>query len=312
MKLSIVTTLYCSEPYIEEFYRRASNAAQQLVGNDYEFVIVDDGSPDNSLHLAVKLAERDTHVKVLELSRNFGHHKAMMTGLMHAQGELVFLIDSDLEEEPEWLNQFALRLQDEKCDVVYGVQENRKGNWFEKISGKIFYKLFRILTKIEQPDNIVTARLMKLQYVQHLCKYQERELNIGGIFLDAGYKQITQLVNKGNTSPTTYNLTKKVHHLVNAIISFSSTPLNLNFYFGLMITIASLVYIIYLIGLYVLKTPPSGYTSVVASVSFFSGIIIFFQGLQGIYISKIYNEVKQRPYTILKKIYWNGHEKYIP
>jgi len=100
MKLSIVATLYQSAPYISEFYARASVAAKELVGEEFEIVLVNDGSPDNSLDLAIKLTEQDSHVVVVDLSRNFGHHKAMMTGLAHAKGDLVFLIDSDLEEEP--------------------------------------------------------------------------------------------------------------------------------------------------------------------------------------------------------------------
>ena len=103
MKLSIVATLYQSAPYIIEFHQRASAAAKQIVGNDYEIVLVNDGSPDNSLEVAVQLTETDSHVVVVDLSRNFGHHKAMMTGLAHTKGDRVFLLDSDLEEEPEWL-----------------------------------------------------------------------------------------------------------------------------------------------------------------------------------------------------------------
>src|ERR1700730_7498331 len=110
MKLSIVTTLYKSGPYVEEFHRRASEAAQRIT-DDYEIVMVDDGSPDNSLALACSLARKDGRVRVVELSRNFGHHKAMMTGLDHARGELHFLIDSDLEEDPGLLGEFFAKLQ---------------------------------------------------------------------------------------------------------------------------------------------------------------------------------------------------------
>src|SRR5438128_9071316 len=99
MDLSIVTTLYCSAPYIEEFYRRASAAAKQIT-SDYELIFVDDGSPDNSLDVALSLYARDPRVRVIELSRNFGHHRAIMTGLEHVKGDLVFLLDSDLEEAP--------------------------------------------------------------------------------------------------------------------------------------------------------------------------------------------------------------------
>ena len=102
MDLSIVTTLYCSAPYLEEFYARACTAAERVT-RSFEIVFVNDGSPDNSLEIALSIYKRDPRVRVIDLSRNFGHHKAMMTGLAHARGDLVFLLDSDLEEEPELL-----------------------------------------------------------------------------------------------------------------------------------------------------------------------------------------------------------------
>jgi len=132
MKLSIVATLYKSGAYVEEFHRRASEAARRIT-DDYEIVIVDDGSPDNSLDIACAIARTDPHVRVIELSRNFGHHKAMMTGLDHARGELCFLIDSDLEEDPALLQEFFDKMQASDADVVYGFQDQRKGDFGERL-----------------------------------------------------------------------------------------------------------------------------------------------------------------------------------
>lgn len=304
MKLSIVATLYQSATYVASFHQRASAAAWQLVGDDYEIILVNDGSPDNSLDVAVKLTEIDDHVVVVDLSRNFGHHKAMMTGLAHATGERVFLIDSDLEEEPEWLNIFAVKMANETCDMVFGVQAQRKGDWFERVTGGFYYSVFRMLTGISQPNNIVTARLMSKRYVNALLLHQERELNIGGLWIIAGFKQCQQTVIKHATSPTTYSLSRKFSHLVNAVTSFSSLPLVFTFYSGLMISLSALVYIVYLSFRYLfISSPPDGYTSIIASIWLFSGLIIFFVGIQGIYIAKVFSEVKQRPYTIIRKIY---------
>jgi putative glycosyltransferase len=306
MKLSIVATLYQSELYVEEFVRRASASAKALATDDYEIVLVNDGSPDNSLDLAIRLSEQDLHVVVVDLSRNFGHHKAMMTGLEHAKGERIFLIDSDLEEEPEWLLKFNEQMVKERCDVVYGTQRIRKGGAFERGTGVVFYKLFRRLTGINQPDNIVTARLMTKRYVQALLSHRERELNIGGLWIITGFRQATQLVIKHSTSPTSYNFSNKFSHLVNAVTSFSSLPLVYTFYSGLFISISALFYISYLLLRYFLiATLPSGYTSLIASIWFFSGLIILFLGVQGIYLAKIFSEVKQRPYTIIRHIYRN-------
>ena len=157
MKLSIVATLYQSAAYVVSFHQRASAAARQLVGDDYEIILVNDGSPDNSLDVAVQLTQIDDHVVVVDLSRNFGHHKAMMTGLSHATGERVFLIDSDLEEEPEWLIIFSEVMLRDPCDVVYGIQEQRKGGFFERWTGQWFYRFFKAFTGLALPENIVTA-----------------------------------------------------------------------------------------------------------------------------------------------------------
>ena len=304
MKLSIVATLYQSAPYIAEFHQRASAAARQLVGDDYEIVLVNDGSPDNSLGLAVQLFECDDHVVVVDLSRNFGHHKAMMTGLSHAAGERVFLIDSDLEEEPEWLLQFEKQMNDDESDVVFGVQSKRKGGFLERVTGSLFYRIFRLLTGIAQPNNIVTARLMSRRYVEALLLHQERELNIGGLWILTGFKQCRQDVQKLSSSPTTYSLSRKFSHLVNAVTSFSSLPLVFTFYTGLFVSISALAYIAYLSVRYMfISSPPDGYTSIIASIWLFSGIIIFFIGVQGVYVSKLFSEVKQRPYTIVRHLY---------
>ncbi|GAA4337555.1 glycosyltransferase family 2 protein [Variovorax defluvii] len=306
MKLSVVATLYCSAPYLDEFHARVTQAARQLAGDDYEIVLVNDGSPDDSLERAIGLTRIDRHVAVVDLSRNFGHHKAMMTGLASSRGELVFLIDSDLEEEPEWMGDFALQMEAQSCDVVYGVQANRRGGWFEQFSGALFYRAFRLLTGVGQPDNIVTARLMSRRYVDALLLHEERELNIGGLWVVTGFKQVQRIVKKHATSPTTYSLSRKISHLVNAVTSFSSLPLVFTFYSGLVISLSALVYIVYLSIRYAfIAAPPSGYTSIIASVWLFSGLIIFFLGIQGIYISKVFSEVKRRPYTIVRQIY--GH-----
>ena len=242
MKLSIVATLYQSADYIEEFYSRASAAAISLVGENYEIVLVNDGSPDNSLDIAISLTERDHHVVLVDLSRNFGHHKAMMTGLAHANGEKVFLIDSDLEEEPEYLTSFSEQLQQQSCDVVYGVQEQRKGGWFERWSGRWFYRFFQALTGLALPENIITARLMTRRYVDALLLHEEREVFMAGLWHITGFNQQAQTVKKGSTSQTTYTFRRKMSVLVNSVTSFSNAPLVGIFYIGISISFFSFVF----------------------------------------------------------------------
>lgn len=303
VKLSIVTTLYRSSPYVREFHRRATAVAQELVGQDYEIIYVNDGSPDDSLAIATQLVQSDEHTIVVDLSRNFGHHRAMMTGLSHSKGDRVFLIDSDLEEAPEWLRLFYSEM-DGTCDVVYGIQNRRKGGTVEVALGWAFYRVFRLLTGINQPDNIVTARLMTRRYVNALISHQEREINIGGLWIITGFNQRALIVEKKSTSPTTYNFSRKLSHLVNAVTSFSSLPLVFIFYFGLVISAAAVAYMLYIVGRSISGSPPPpGYTSVLVSIWFFSGLIILFIGVVGIYISKIFIEVKRRPYSIVRQVY---------
>ncbi|MHC8412218.1 glycosyltransferase family 2 protein [Pseudomonas sp. Hz4] len=304
MKISIVATLYQSAPYISEFYQRASAAARQLVDEDYEIVLVNDGSPDISLDLAVQLTESDCHVVVIDLSRNFGHHKAMMTGLAHAKGERVLLIDSDLEEDPECLIAFAEEMQSQRCDVVYGVQVRRKGNWFERWSGQWFYRLFKALTGLALPENIVTARLMTRRYVDALLRHKEREVFMAGLWHITGFDQRSLAIKKHSTSETTYTLRKKMSLLVNSVTSFSNVPLVGIFYIGVSISLVAALYIGYLaIQWLFLAKPLSGWTSVMASIWLLGGMIISFIGVVGIYLSKIFSETKQRPYTIVRQIH---------
>lgn len=304
MKLSIVTTLYQSAPYIEEFCHRAGAAARQLADDDYEIVLVNDGSPDNSLERAVRLSDSDTHIVVVDLSRNFGHHKAMMTGLGSARGEHVFLIDIDLEEDPEWLLAFAKQMEAERCDVVYGVQAQRKGGMFERWSGQLFYRAFRALTRLPLPDNLVVARLMTRRYVDALICHDEREVFLAGLWIITGFDQRPQTINKHHTSETTYTFRHKVSQLVNSVTSFSNAPLIAIFYVGLVISIVAGAYTVYLVIHWLfLAKPLSGWTSVMASIWLLGGLVISFIGVIGIYLSKIYSETKRRPYTIIRQVY---------
>ncbi|QFY41401.1 glycosyltransferase family 2 protein [Candidatus Methylospira mobilis] len=304
MKLSVVATLYQSAPYLLAFHHRVTQSAREWAGDDYEIILVNDGSPDNSLELAVRQAGLDPHIVVVDLSRNFGHHKAMMTGLAHAQGEYVFLIDSDLEEEPEWLPVFAEYMAQCSCDVVYGVQSQRRGGWFERWSGRWFYRLVQLLTGMDLPENVITARLMRNRYVEALVRHDEREVFIAGLWYITGFDQQPYAVVKHSTSATTYSLRHKLAMLVNSVTSFSSAPLIAIFNLGLFISLCAAVYFAYLIILWqFFARPLSGWTSVMASIWLLGGLTIFFIGVIGIYLSRIYSETKRRPYTIIRKIY---------
>ena len=304
MKLSVVATLYRSEAYIPEFCERASAAARQISGNNYEIVLVNDGSPDRSLDIAVAISESDPHVVVVDLSRNFGHHRAMMTGLAQARGEHVFLLDSDLEEEPEWLILFQAQMAAQHCDVVFGVQQTRKGGWFERWSGDLFYRLLPMISGIDMPRSMVTARLMTRRYVNALLLHEEREIDIGGLWAITGFEQRPHTVVKHHTSATTYTLGRRVSVFVNTVTAFSNAPLIAIFYIGLaMFLMASAVAGWFVLEWTFLAQPVSGWTSLIVSVWLLGAMIILFIGIIGIYLSKMFSEVKRRPYTIVREVH---------
>ncbi|MDY0328139.1 MAG: glycosyltransferase family 2 protein [Arcobacteraceae bacterium] len=304
MKLSIVTTLYKSSPYIDEFYNRISKEAQKIT-DDYEIIFVDDGSPDNSLQKAVAWCEKDSKVKVIELSRNFGHHKAIMTGLSQAKGEFVFLIDSDLEEGPELLGQFWNELHKESdLDVVYGVQESRKGGYFERISGGIFFDIFNFFSTTKIEKNVSVVRLMSRQYIEKLLQYTETEIVFVGLCALTGFKQKSIYFKKGYRGKSTYDLRKKIAMAVDMIASFSNKPLHGVFNLGLFITVFSIIFISYLVLNKIFNDVLiGGWTSLIASIWLIGGLLMMSIGILGIYISKIFLEVKNRPRSIIKEIH---------
>lgn len=305
MELSIVTTLYKSSPYIDEFYARISKEAKNIT-DDYEIIFVDDGSPDDSLQKAVALYEKDSKVKVIELSRNFGHHNAILTGLRNTNGNFVFLIDIDLEEEPELLAKFWEEIHKEKdIDVIFGVQESRKGGLFEKWSGEAFYKVFNFLSPIKVTANQTTVRILTSRFMKAVSdNLKERSLFLAVNLEALGFKQKIIKIKKQKRYGSNYTFSKKINLMINAITSFTSKPLVYVFYLGSMISFFSFIYITYLIIMRLFfEQPLVGWTSMIVSVWFMSGLIIFSIGVLGMYLSKIFDEVKQRPISVIKKIY---------
>lgn len=303
MYLSIVTTLYSSAPYLEEFYNRIRTAAEKITSN-YEIIFVNDSSPDNSFNIAISLYERDDRVKVIDLSRNFGQHKAMMAGLAHARGELIFLIDCDLEEEPELLETFHSVIKDSGADVVYGVRDTQKSRLFERITVTLFYKLFDLLSSYPVPSNPLNTRLMSQKYVASLLEHREREFYMAGLWAITGFKQVPLIAKKHSKGSSSYTLRRKISIFVNAITSFSNQPLIFIFYLGCAILFLSSISALYLIVRRIFSgVLLTGWPSLIVSVWLLGGMTIFSLGVIGIYLSKIFLETKQRPYTIIRQIY---------
>jgi putative glycosyltransferase len=302
MKLSVVTTLYKSAAYVEEFYRRATEAAGRIT-DDYEIVMVDDGSPDNSLDIACAITVKDSRVRVVELSRNFGHHKAMMTGLDHAKGDFCFLIDSDLEEDPALLGVFMDELRSADCDVVYGFQETRKGDFLESAGGRIAWYLINKLYSIDIPVNHCTVRLMRREYVDALLLHRESNTVIGGLWVITGFRQTGIPIAKGHRKESSYSTLLRIATFLNGITSFSTVPLHLMVVFGMVVSFMAFAVGIFVILEKLIRNTAVGWASLIVSIWFVGGVIVFCLGVIGIYISRIFVETKNRPYTIVRRVH---------
>jgi putative glycosyltransferase len=309
MLISVVTTLYNSSPYLEEFYRRTLEAVRQSAREaEVEFIFVDDGSPDPSATTAREFLKRQTPATLVELSRNFGHHRAILTGLSFARGDLVFLIDCDLEEPPELFGEMLHALEqtqstDQPADVVYAIPHRRKGGTFERVSGELFYKLFNVLSDVHVPNNWMICRLMTARYVRALLAHHERELFLGGLFGITGFHQVGIAAEKAHKGSSAWTLRRKLKVALQALTAFSARPLWLLAGIGTLISACSGLAILYMIVRVTVFGMPyqSGWASTMVTISFFGGLNLLAIGIVGLYVAQVFAEVKGRP-CIVKEV----------
>lgn len=302
MKLSFVTTIYRTAADVEPFAARAAEAAKAL-GFDYEIIFVSDGSPDDGFEIASVLAARDPHVVAVDLSRNFGQHKALWTGIQLAQGDLVAVLDGDMEEDPCWIVRFHQVMQERGADVVYGVQERPKGNALYRLGRNAFYRTLDLLSDLDFPRDVATVRLMSRRYVDALLSFDEREIFLVGIMHVAGFVQVPEIVKKDRRSPTKYSIRRLFRLFLIAVTAFSIAPLIGVFIMGILVSLSAFLYIGYLlIDYFTTGVGVPGWTSVMAGLLLFSGMLTLFNGLIAIYIGAIFLEVKRRPRTIIRSI----------
>jgi putative glycosyltransferase len=303
--LSIVTTMYRSRRFLEQFLAECLQATAESSYASFEIVLVNDGSPDDSVAYAISRKQDIPELVIVDLSRNFGHHYAMQAGLRHAGGDLIMLIDCDLEVSPLILGEFKAKLQSTGCDMVYGFQELRKGGMFERASGGFFYKAFNLLSDIQIPENIATERLMTRRYVEALLQLGDHNLFMGGMMSWTGFEQIgLPVVKKQRQGKSSYTLLRRIHLMINAVSSFSALPLVWMFNIGMMITSASFLYLFYLLfRKVVFNDAIIGFTSMMALMSLSLGILTTGLGIIGIYLGKVFTQVQNRPTYIVKDIY---------
>jgi len=302
MKLSIVTTIYKSTDFIDEFYSRITLEVKKIT-DDYEIIFVDDGSPDDSLSKIIKLGEKDHHIKVIELSRNFGHHEAMIAGLDFSTGDYIYLIDIDLEDQPEWLSIFYNHLITNNCDVVYGKQKKRSGSYFRKFFGNLWYKIIKNILKVEHDENVCTARIMTRNYVNQLNKFEEKFFVLTGIFYQTGFKQEPFLIEKKFRNISNYDFLKKISITLKFIVGNSNIPLFFIAFLNLITSILSMFisFFIFVRSLYIDGLLP-GWSSIVFLISLFYFLIALSISTISLYLASINQETKKRPRYIVKSI----------
>ena len=303
--LSIVTTLYRSQSHIDSFIKACADAVRTLGIAEYEIVCVDDGSPDDSIGQLRNLREMFPQIRIVELSRNFGHHHAALAGMQCARGDRVFLVDSDMEVDPRVLIEFWGRLDHQQADVVYGYQESRKGGLVERIGGGVFWRIFNLLSDTHIPENIVTERLMTRRYVDALTSLGDRHLFLAGMMHWTGFLQIgVPIVKRQRIGSSSYTLRKRMSLLVRAITSFSAVPLYACVWVGIVALFAATANAGYVV-LHKLLHPAStltGFPTIVALLTAMFGFLMLGLGVVGIYVARIFVQTQGRPNFIIKSI----------
>lgn len=303
-RLSIVATLYKSAAYVSEFCRRSAEAARKVVGEDFEIVLVNDGSPDDSLAIARKLIEAYPSLRIIDLSRNFGHHAAIIAGLERSRGDLIFYLDSDLEEDPALLIEFYDKLSDEH-DVIFGFHDREGEPALRKITSGAFWRLLSAIAESKITVDMANVRLMRRAYVEALLTMPDRNLFLGGMFPWPGFRQQGIPIKRLRRETTSYSLVGRMRLALVAAISFSKRPLLFVFSLGAIISIASFGMGLLLILNRLMNRGDvlDGWTSLMISVWFLGGLLLGALGIIGLYVAQIFDQTRARPRYIVRSEY---------
>jgi len=282
-------------------YERLTKTLSEIT-DSYEMIFVNDCSKDQTLLRIKELAERDSHVKYLSFSRNFGHQIAVSAGLDFCTGEAVVIIDGDLQDPPELISKMYERYK-EGYKVVYAKRKTREGEtWFKKATAKIFYRLLASMTSIDIPVDVGDFRLIDRVIVEHLRNMPEKSKYIRGQIAWIGYKQTFVEYHRDARlyGTTNYPLKKMLRFALDGITAFSDKPLKIASGLGIFSAIVSLLALVYaLVSHFCFHTTITGWTSLILSVLFIGGVQLITIGIIGEYIARINNDVRNRPLYIL-------------
>jgi polyisoprenyl-phosphate glycosyltransferase len=297
--LSVVAPVYNEEATIEEFYGRVCGA---LGGMRFELVLVDDGSTDGSSVVLDRLATTDPRVRVVCLSRNFGHQTALTAGLDHARGNAVVMLDADLQDPPELIPRMLDHWRT-GCDVVYAVREQREGESRFKLStARWFYRLFDKLAQVELQHNSGDYRLLDRRALDALLSMRERNRFLRGMTVWVGYTQAAVPYKRDPryAGETKYTVSRMLRFSLDAISSFSHRPLQLATLLGFLISTLAFVAIPVVVVLRLLGSYLPGFSALTITVLLLGGIQLITIGIIGEYVGRIYDEVKGRPLYLVR------------
>jgi len=307
-KISIILPCYNEEKNINEIYSKLLKTLLSIK-IDYEIIFIDDGSTDNSLEKMKELHNKDKKVVVIEFSRNFGHQASICCGLDYSNGDAVLMMDADLQHPIEIIPELIKKWED-GFDIV-NTQRKDAGNvsLLKKYSAKIFYNLINIIGDIKVPENSADFRLIDKKAVKYLRQLSEKTKFYRGLIQWVGFKQtlVSYNVEPRKKGKTKYSFFKMIRFALDGILSFSTFPLQIAFFLGLIVSIFSFSYAAFAIYIKIFtSTAVPGWTSVLASVLFLGGIQLIILGIMGEYLNKIYIELKGRPSYVINNILQNS------
>jgi len=303
--LSIVVPCFNEEACLPMLHERLTAAARAAVGEDYDIVLINDGSRDGSWAIMASLAAGDPHLTAINLSRNHGHQLALTAGLDLCRGGRVLIIDADLQDPPELLTEMLATMDCERADVVYGVRKSRAGETaFKRATAHGFYRLLSRATEVEIPVDTGDFRLISRRALDALLAMPEQARFIRGMVAWIGFKQVPLPYDRDQrfAGETKYPLSKMIRFALDALTSFSSAPLKLASHAGFILSFGSLLLTAYIAYAWASGHSIQGWTSLMLVVVVLGAIQMFVLALMGEYIGRLYNEAKQRPLYIVQEI----------
>jgi polyisoprenyl-phosphate glycosyltransferase len=301
-KITIIVPIYNSSAFMANLME-AIDAERKNSNWDLEVVLIDDGSKDKSFEKIVELSKTYTYIKGIKLSRNFGHQIAVKTGLSHCTGDYIAVIDDDLQDPPSLLPKFFKYL-DDGYDVAYGVRKKRKENIFKKISYNSFYRILKQLSDTDIPLDSGDFCVMKKQVVDNMLKLQEKNPFLRGIRAWVGFKQIGVEYERAARfdGQSGYTFKKLMKIAMDGIFSFSSVPIRTITWLGFIGLVFALVYSALVIYQSIVDhIDVKGFATLAIIILFFGSLTLICLGIIGEYIVRIYDEVRNRPYTVIER-----------